>query len=247
MKFSCYGDIEKPAVLLMHGMCQDWHSMYQFLSDLEKNYYLIIPAMDGFYEGSAEWTTFPEQSRQIEEYVTTKHGGKLFGIYGISQGTIVLSELLARNKVAVEKAFFDGTYVAHQGRLSAFIMYRVFAGAKKNNGQFPKVINYIMERMGLSKEDTVMFDHVYWDAGYDAIRDNMRENYLYRVKPEIAKTKTEITLCCGSNEPYAIKSHRMIRKYLPDSKEIILEGYGHGQMVYLHGKELADLIRECWK
>jgi len=39
----------------------------------------------------------------------------------------------------------------------------------------------------------------------------------------------------------------MIRKYLPDSKEIILKGYGHGQMVYFHGKELADLIRNCWK
>jgi len=55
MKFSCYGDRAKPAVLLMHGMCQDWHSMYEFLGDLEKDYYLIIPAMDGFYEGSAEW------------------------------------------------------------------------------------------------------------------------------------------------------------------------------------------------
>ncbi len=41
-------------------------------------------------------------------HVNKNHDGKVYGIYGVSQGTIVLSELLARNRISIEKAFFDG-------------------------------------------------------------------------------------------------------------------------------------------
>ncbi len=112
MIFTTYGNRNNPAVLLMHGMCQDRHSMYDFLHDLEAVYYLIIPGMDGFYDGSSEFTTFEDQCRQIEDYVSKNHDGKIYGIYGVSEGTFVLSELLARNRICIEKAFFDGTYVA---------------------------------------------------------------------------------------------------------------------------------------
>ncbi len=72
MLFTTYGNRNNPAVLLMHGMCQDWHSMYYFLHDLEAVYYLIVPGMDGFYDGSGEFTTFEDQCRQIEDYVNKK-------------------------------------------------------------------------------------------------------------------------------------------------------------------------------
>lgn len=49
MEFNTYGDINKPVVILMHGMCQHWKSMYDFMHKLEEKYYLIIPGMDGYY------------------------------------------------------------------------------------------------------------------------------------------------------------------------------------------------------
>lgn len=61
MVFNTYGDINNPAVMLMHGMCQHWKSMYAFMHKLEENYYLIIPGMDGFYEGAGDFTTFADQ------------------------------------------------------------------------------------------------------------------------------------------------------------------------------------------
>lgn len=246
MLFTTYGDKNNPAVLLMHGMCQDWHSMYDFLHRLEEKYYLIIPAMDGFYENSGEFTSFADQCRQIEEYVSANHGGKLFGVYGVSQGTIVLSELLARNNAEIKKAFFDGTYVAHQGKLAGLGTYRMFASAKRNNGKFPRAMNIMMRLMGLTEDDMVMLKYVYWNASDSSIKRNMIENYTYRVDPAIADTKTSVILCCGSKEPFAKKSHNILKKYLKKYKEIILPGYGHGQMFYFHGDELCDTIIGEW-
>ncbi len=246
MIFTTYGNENNPAVLLMHGMCQDWHSMYLFLHNLEKQYYLIVPAMDGFYDKSGDFTSFADQCRQIEEYVKQNHNGRLYGIYGISQGTILLSELLARNNIEVKKAFFDGTYVAHQGKLAGLGTYMMFTSAKKRNGKFPKAINIMMHLMGLSEDDMFMMKYVYWGASVNSIKRNIMENYTYHVKPSIENTNTEVTLCCGSKEPYAKKSHRILMKHLKNCKEIILDGYGHGQMIFLHGDELCGMILKEW-
>ncbi len=220
--------------------------MYDFLHDLEEAYYLIIPGMDGFYDGSGEFTTFEDQCRQIEEYVNANHDGKLYGMYGVSQGTIVLSELLARNRIRVEKAFFDGTYVAHQGRMAGWGTYWMFAAAKRRGGRFPKAMNIMMSLMGLSKDDMIMLNYIVWDAKYMSIKKNMLQNYTYRVKPSIAAAQTEVILCCGSKEPYAKKSHKMLMRYLKNVREIILDGYGHGQMMYFHGRELCRMIMREW-
>lgn len=247
MKFTTYGDVNNPAALLMHGMCQDWYSMYEFLHKLEEVYFLIVPAMDGFYKNSGEFTTFSDQCRQIEEYINKNHSGKIYGAYGVSQGTIILSELLARNKVIVENAFFDGAYVAHQGKVAALCTNWMFATAKKRNGKFPKTINIMMRLMGLSEDDMIMLKYIYWDASFSSIKNNILQNYTYHINPSIVDTKTKVTLCCGSKEPYAKKSHRILKKYLKNVNEIILEGYGHGQMMYFQGDELSDMIIKVWQ
>ena len=54
MLFSEFGNKENPSVLLLHGMMQDWRSEYELLKPLEEHYLLIIPAQDGFYDGSKD-------------------------------------------------------------------------------------------------------------------------------------------------------------------------------------------------
>lgn len=247
MIFNTYGNPNNPSVILMHGMCQHWKSMYDFMNKLEEKYFLIIPGMDGFYENASDFTTFEDQCRQIEEYVQENHNGKVYGYYGVSQGTLVGSELLARGNIEIEKVYFDGTYVAHQGYMSGLCSYKLFAKAKKNGGKFPKAMNIVMKLMGLSEEDMDMLNYIYWDASCESIKKNMIQNYTYHLKPEIAYTKAKIWLCCGSKEPYARKSHRMLKKYITPEAENILDGYGHGQMFYRQGDKLCDMIVTAWE
>lgn len=57
-----FGDKNNPAVLCMHGMMQRWESEYKLLKPLEEHYRLIIPAMDGFYDGCEDFTSFDDQA-----------------------------------------------------------------------------------------------------------------------------------------------------------------------------------------
>lgn len=116
MLFNEFGSKENPPVLLLHGMMQDWHSEYELLRSLEEHYRLIIPAQDGFYSGSGDFTSFADQARQIEEYVCKNHSGKVHGAYGASQGGLMLTELLTRNKIDMGKVIMDGCYSVSESK-----------------------------------------------------------------------------------------------------------------------------------
>lgn len=243
MLFNEFGNKEKPAILLMHGMLQDWHSMYDFMHYLENDYRLIIPAMNGMYPNAPLFINFEKECEEIEEFLIENYSGHILAVYGISQGATVMTELLARNKVQVDYAFLDGLYVAHQGKLSGIGSYRMFQRAKKNHGQFPKAMNIVMKLMGLGEEDYVMMKYIYWDVDDVSMYNNLIVNYTYRANPKLADTKAKVYLWCGSKEPYARKSNNIVKKYLPSYEEEIWDGLGHGKMFYFRGEELCNKIR----
>lgn len=230
MLFNEFGQENAPVLLLMHGMMQDWHSVYELLKPLEQQYRLIIPAMDGFYDNSGDFTSFADQCRQIENYVLEKHNGQLFGAFGASQGALLLTELLTRNKLSIGSVIMDGCYVAHQGKIAGWVTYKMFC-KYKNSGKFPLPIHLMMTLMGMKLEDMLgdMARSLYLDASDESVKRNFMENYTYHVRPELAETKSFVHLWCGSKEPYALKSHRILKQYLKNYREEIMEDLGHGE------------------
>lgn len=241
MLFNEFGSKENPPVLLLHGMMQDWHSEYEFLKPLEKHYRLIIPAQDGFYDGSGDFTSFADQARQVEEYIHENYGGKIHGAYGASQGGLMLTELLTRNKIDMGKVIMDGCYVAHQGKIAGIVTAGMIKKYIKT-GKFPALINVMMRLMGLTKDDLGMMDNLYMKASDETVTRNYVENYSYRTRPEIAENETMVYLWCGSKEPYAIKSHNILKKYLKNYEEEIMDGFGHGDFLMKHTDECCKKI-----
>ena len=241
MLFTEFGSKEKPPVLLLHGMMQDWHAEYEMLKDLEEHYRLIIPAQDGFYDGSGDFTSFADQARQIEEYVWANYDGKVVGAYGASQGGLMLTKLLTRNKIDLGTVIMDGCYVAHQGKISGWATYKMFCKFK-NTGKFPAMIMVTMKLMGLKAEDMGMMDSLYMKASDETVKRNFMENYTYRTRSEIKQNETMVHMWCGSKEPYAIKSHKELKKHLKNYKEEIMEGFGHGEFLMKHSRECCEKI-----
>lgn len=248
MLFNEFGNKENPPILLLHGMMQNWRSEYELLKPLEEHYRLIVPAQDGFYDGSGDFTSFADQARQIEEYININYDGKLFGAFGASQGGLMLTELLTRNKVSFGTVIMDGCYVAHQGRISAIATAWMFK-KYKNTGKFPALINVMTKKMGKTLDDLTagLDNRMYLNASDTSIDRNFMENYTYRTRPEIAQNETMVHLWCGSKEPYAIKSHNILKKYLKNYKEEIMDGFGHGEFLLQHSKECCEKIHKTFQ
>ncbi len=245
MLFHEFGPKEAPPVLLMHGMMQHWQSLYDMLKPLEVRYRLILPAMDGFYDHSPTFTSFADQARQIEEYVSANYGGTLHGAYGVSQGGLMLTELLSRNNISIKTVIMDGVYVAHQGRISGWCTYKMFC-QYKNTGKFPVLIHLMMKLMGTSLKEMMggMEKSLYLGASDESIKRNFLENYTYHASPDIANTPSFVNLWCGSKEPYAIKSHFILKKYLKNYKEEVMEGLGHGEFLIKDQAGICEKITD---
>lgn len=245
MLFTEFGHKDNPPILLLHGMMQNWQTVYELLKPLEEYYRLIIPAQDGFYDGSNDFTSFADQARQIEEYMQMNYNGRIHGAYGASQGSLMLTELLTRNKINLGTVIMDGCYVAHQGKIAGWVTYKMFCKIK-NTGKFPSLILLMMKLMGLKAEDLGMMDLLYMNASDETVKRNFMENYTYRTRPEIAKNETMVHLWCGSKEPYAIKSHNILKRYLKNYKEEIMQGFGHGEFLMKHQQEICEKIHKTF-
>lgn len=248
MLFNEFGSRENPPILLLHGMMQDWRSEYELLKPLEEHYRLIIPAQDGFYDGSSDFTSFADQAKQIEEYIRLHYSGSIHGAYGASQGGLMLTELLTRNNINLGTVIMDGCYVAHQGKISGWVTYKMFCRIK-NTGKLPWVMNLMMALMGNSKQDVTgsFMDAMYMNASDETIRRNFMENYTYHTRPEIAQNKTTVHLWCGSKEPYAIKSHNILKKYLKNYSEEIMDGLGHCEFLMKHTAACCQKIHSTFE
>lgn len=244
MQFHEYGSKDNKTILLLHGMLCDWAKFRELLKPLEASYFVVYPAMTGCYEGSPDFVSFADECAQIEQYVLEQFGGELDAVWGASQGATVLTELLARNRIRVKTAILDGVYLAHQGKLAARLGLKAFLRMQKNGGQPSKAMHAVSRLMGLGKEDMAEFSLMYWGAGESSMRANLLENYTYRVNEGIRDSETEVHLWCGSREPYAIKSHEILKKLLKHWTERIWPDAGHGVMLYSHTAEYLHAIRE---
>ena len=243
MQFHEYGNTAGRTVMVMHGMLCDWRKFREIFKPLEEEYHVIYPAMNGCFENAPDFESFYKECEEIERYVLENHDGKLNAVIGISQGATLMSILLSRNNVGVEKAILDGVYVAHQGKLCAKLALKAFTRMQKNGGTPSKTFMKALPLMGLDESDLDEFKLMYWDSSYESMKANLIENYTYRVPDDFRIDNTKVYLWCGSKEPYALKSHAILKKYITDYEETVFEGYGHGQKMIRDTEDYLDRIR----
>ena len=243
MQFHEYGNTAGRTVMVMHGMLCDWRKFREIFKPLEEEYHVIYPAMNGCFENAPDFESFDKECEEIERYVSENHSGKLNAVIGISQGATLMSILLSRNNVSVEKAILDGVYVAHQGKLCAKLALKAFTRMQKNGGMPSKAFMKALPLMGLDESDLDEFKLMYWDSSYESMKANLIENYTYRVPDDFRIDNTKVYLWCGSKEPYALKSQAILKKHITDYEETVFEGYGHGQKMIRDTKDYLSRIR----
>lgn len=244
MQFHEYGDKDKKTIMVMHGMICDWRKFREIFKPLEQDFYVIYPAMDGCYDGAPDFKCFSDECDEIEEYIGENHNGMLDVVIGISQGATLMAILMSRGRVRIDKAVLDGVYVAHQGKLCARLGLKAFIKMQKNGGVPSKAFIKALPLMGLDENDLCEFKLMYWGGSYESMKANLYENYTYRIPEGFQIDKTKVILWCGSKEPYAKKSHEILKKHIADYEERIFEGYGHGQKMVSETESYLEEIRK---
>ena len=250
MFFDTYGDPENPTVLMVHGMYMDGKMLADYCNELSEKYYLIVPTMHGM-EGNQDtvFDSIDNECAYIEDYIKTECGGHIEYAYGISMGATTIYNMLERKEITIDKAILDGIYVADQGPMAAYMTStnyydfheKALAGEDFDLG----IMTIACKLMGITEEeakDMVVKDMTANHMTYENMSRAAYACYTYEVDPQAMITDTEIALWCGSDEPYAIKSHNIIKAHIANYTETLFDGYGHGELLSKHREEFVTKV-----
>ncbi|MDP4152514.1 MAG: alpha/beta hydrolase [Bacillota bacterium] len=237
--FETFGDESKPSLLLLHGMVCTWEQNFSHLiGDLQRNYYLILPAYDGHNpKEDKDFADIEQTAVEIDDYIATHHGGKIYAAYGFSMGANVLAEILASNRTAIEKTILDAPYLLPRPRFLAMPFSKIIAAIavkiiKSPEKTSPILLNLVTGSFTSEscpeKLNSVVFSNITKKTFYNAYYFD----HIQKIRAEIKDTKTEVYCWCGSKEYFAIKSINKLKKYIPDLQFKQFDGLKHGGLIY---------------
>jgi esterase/lipase len=152
MKIKLIGNRENPAVVLIHGMFCDYHSVMHFAKYLQDDYFLILPTLDGHYPDSKDFTTAAKQARILTIALEKMDIEKISMIHGTSVGAVVALEMAKVCTIPVDSYFFDAGSFFHLTGAVKKIMYNRF-------------IKFSQKFRGAGTEDFMQGKFVRWFCG----------------------------------------------------------------------------------
>lgn len=232
MRFLTYGDKTDRSLLLIHGMANT-SDLFDPLLQYLKDYYVIVVELDG--HSAKEKGTFisvSDAAEKIEKYVKENIEGRLFGLLGFSLGGTIATELISRRKIEVERTVLDAAFVIKMG-IMTYPFKLIFQGSIwciEKNIHVPKAL--VESVMG--KGNAGIVDTLYKGVSLKSVGNAALSCYTYDIKEGIRDYHNPIVFWHGENEPYPVKSAKLLKQYLPQMKKRVFKGMGHGQMLHEH-------------
>ena len=237
-----HGDKTNKSLLLIHGMANT-SDLFDPLLPYLKDYYVIVCELDGHSEKEQGlFISATDSAQKIEEYVKDNLEGRLYGLLGFSLGGTIATELISRGYIEVERTVMDAAFVIKMGIMTYpfKILFQVAIGCIKKDIHIP---NALIESI-MGKGNSGIVDTLYKGVSLKSIGNAALSCYTYTIKEGIRNYHNPIVFWHGENEPYPVKSARLLKKYLPQLKKRVYKNMGHGQMLHEHTSIYAKRLIE---
>ncbi|MCR5099451.1 MAG: alpha/beta hydrolase [Lachnospiraceae bacterium] len=237
MRFITHGEKTNKPIMLIHGMANTsdlFDPILPYLTD----YYVIVCELDGHSkEEPGVFASVSDAAEKLEKYVKESLDGGLYGLLGFSLGGTIATEIISRGVMEVEKTILDAAFVIKMG-LMTYPFKLLFQGSIwciKQGIHIPKgLVESIM-----GKGNSGIVDTLYKGVSLKSIGNAGLSCYTYMVKEGLGDYPGSVEFWHGSNEPYPVKSARLLKEYLPQMETVVYDNMGHGQMLHEHPEEYA--------
>lgn len=235
MHFLGYGDDRKPIVLMIHGNFTSATTCYhQILPKLAKDYYLVLPVIDGFEPSNASFISVQDTARKIEKYIMRKYPQGIYGICGLSLGGTITTCLLERNILKPQKAFIDAAFGVDLGKKATgyTLLFVILSWLLRPIEAIPLIKKGVHLLIPVSK------------MGYFGchIKNEYRvcqSVYHYQVSKRLQACQTEVHFIYGSREKYPAITAKVMKKYIPHMHIDVKKDLGHAGYLMFHPDSYA--------
>lgn len=244
MKYKEFGGKERPTIILLHGERLSWWSFMEVINQLEAEYHVVTPIIDGHGEdGETTFISIQDSAQKLIRYIDENMSGKVMAICGFALGGQIAMEVLSGRPNIAKYAVIESTLITPATGINRLIIKSssLYHGLFRN-----KWIALIQARTLGVKSD--QFDQFYNDSqniSKDSLSNITKSNISYTVPDTIKDIKAKILIIFGSKEIRMMdKSVRKLMKLRPQTQVCIISGMKHKEFSLIYSLEYLTILKE---
>ncbi len=237
MRFHTFGNKKNKIMILIHGVLTPWQIWQEQINYFEKEYYVIVPALDGHVEEEvSEYISVEDEADKIIEYVINNCGKDVETICGLSMDGVIAYKIFESNKINIKYLVIDGGPLAPINKLLIWFMEKSYISIvnkakvrdKRTLENFKK--NFLPEKYlnSFLKFADTMTDKT--------ISNMIRSVFQTRISKDVKNNSTNILYMHGTkgNEMVSKKAAKIMKEIYPHTKIECFDGYLHAELAVYH-------------
>lgn len=242
MTFNTFGKDGNKTLLLIPGLGVSYEIFLPLIGLLKEEYFIIAAGIDGFLLGKeSRFTSVDDQAAQIIAYVKEKLNGHLSVAYGLSLGGKVLSRIMERNEIVIDRAIMDAAPLLPLPKWSVDPLRYYQSLNVWTCYHWTGFWKWVFH----SHYFDVLLDECkkVWPYGKGtAVRDGYKDVYTHKLE---SISGTDIHYWYGTKEAFVAKPQaEHLCKLHTDTHVEVFPGMNHGQLLVDHPEEVAGRIRQ---
>lgn len=236
-----YGKENTEVIILLHGGGLSWWNYREVAEQLQENYHVILPILDGHAGSKRNFSSIEENAEELIRYIDEEHQGSVALIGGVSLGGQILAEMLARRRNICRYAIIESALVIPMKLTHRLVKPMMDASYGLISQRWFSKLQFSYLRM-----KNELYEEYYRDT-CKITKENMiaflRSNSNYTAKKELEKVTAKVWIFAGEKEERKmIQSARVLNELIPESTLEIMSKRYHGEFSMNHAKEYADWI-----
>lgn len=246
MKVIEYGEHSKETMIFLHGGGLSWWNYKEIAENLEREYHVLMPILDGHAGSDREFISIEENAREIIEYIDNKCNGSVLLIGGLSLGAQILLEILAQRRDICKYAIIESALIIPQRIINGYVKPSVYMSYGLIKKRWFARLQFHALRM---KQE--MFESYYEDTcqiSRKSLVAILKANTSYQTKESVKECGAKVLILVGKKESnMMIASAKKIHKLLPESELEIVEDCHHGEISMKQAKSYVKRLKRVLK
>lgn len=222
--------MDKPLVVLLHGGGVGPWSMQSIIAQLEKQYEVFAPCIEGHSARYNEpFKSIEASASALIQTLETKFDKPVFAIAGLSLGAQIVIEMLCQKPDICKHVLIESGLVIPMPWMTSIMSptYKWLYPLLKKRW-FSK---WQAKALCVKADDFETYFEESQKMQLETLINMSRSNGLYALKPSIGAYKGHCVIIVGEREPKVmIQSADQLEHRIPGSQKMVLPHFSHGEL-----------------
>lgn len=242
-----YGNPELEKIVLIHGFESPYQIWNDYVEHYKEKYCVIVPILPGHNVNEKEdFESFQKSVEELENYYISRHGNKIFAIYGMSMGGIFASQIWENQKITIDKLIMESSpLLGFENFMISILTKQYLTLTHKAQARDKKVVKQAVNSM-ITEDKLDIFMELLEHISDTTIINYLKEIGRHKLSGSIDSPNTEIYYLYGGkiNEIVFRSVSRFIEKNYPNASTMCLSGKGHCEDALLKPQEHIKLLNK---